>query len=442
MQTKFDSKKNRINRIYSLLLTILLLPFFGNSQNSNSGILAPDFPDKAFSHIQDLEVFGLRQAGTANEMKAANYIQQQFMDMGLTAKTELFEYESFEFQSLDLEINNQHYTPLGLGFTPYKNMNTYSGNAVFIDSKESFDDYIKDSIVGKTIISNDFSSHFQLLQFQPELIIYVDSISFNKLKGLSKPEYRLKIDGEYRKLKSPNVIAQIGKSSNSKKEILIGAHLDSYRTSPGASDNASGIGVMLELARYLKQNENQLNAVIKFVAFGAEELGVLGSRKYVMMHRKSLKNCALFFNIDDVGGNGVGAIETKGGVTKLPDPFKDKLSRKLIQEPWEGAQSNWRVLPEACLMNFISTVNHPAWLVHVIEESVNESGFEIRYATNMGADQMSFSTAGVVSSAIGISGDNPHTPFDTIEKVNKQSLAKSGDLTLRIILKTNDLLKN
>lgn len=54
---------------------------------------------------------------------------------------------------------------------------------------------------------------------------------------------------------------------------------------------------------------------------------------------------------------------------------------------------------------------------------------------------MSFSVAGVVSSAIGIAGENPHTPFDTIEKVNKQSLAKAGELTVRIVLMTDQLLK-
>ena len=59
----------------------------------------------------------------------------------------------------------------------------------------------------------------------------------------------------------------------------------------------------------------------------------------------------------------------------------------------------------------------------------------------MGSDQMSFSVAGVVSSVIGIAGENPHTPFDTIEKVTKQILAKAGELTVRIVLMTDQLLK-
>ncbi|HAN19028.1 MAG: hypothetical protein A2X13_11465 [Bacteroidetes bacterium GWC2_33_15] len=441
MQTKIYLGIIRNKCVYPLILTILLFSFIGNTQNLERRILPPIFGDKAFSHIRNLEAFGLRQAGTANEMEAANYIQQEFLDMGLTSEIEMFEYESFEFQSLDLEINNCHYTPVGLGFTPYKNKRMYQGKAVFVDSREPENYYIKDSIVGKTIISNDIASHFQLLQYQPELIIYVDPLDFTKLKNNSETTYYLKIEGSYHKLKSPNVLAQIGNGSVNKKEIIIGAHLDSYRNSPGASDNGSGIGVMLELARYLKKHESQLNGVVKFIAFGAEELGVLGSRKYVAMHRESLKKCVLFFNIDDVGGNGIGSIETKGGITSLPEPLLDELSKKLVQEPWEGAISYWRVLPEACLMNFITTVNHPTWLVDVVESSVKESGLEINYATNMGADQMSFSAVGVASSAIGIAGAHPHTPFDSIEKVNKQSLTKAGELTVRIVLKTDSLLK-
>jgi len=441
MKTKSYLDIHGSKSVYSLMLMVLLLPFMGSTQNSEQSMLPSDFADKAFSHIQKLETFGFRTAGTVNEMEAANYIQQQFMDMGLTTQIEMFEYESFEFQSLDMEISNCHYTPMGLGFTPYKNKRMYQGKAFILDVTEPDGYYIKDSIVGKTIISNDIASHFQLLQYQPELIIYVDSIDFAKLKNISETTYHLKIEGSYHKLKSPNVLAQIGKGSANKKEILIGAHLDSYRNSPGASDNGSGIGVMLELARYLKKHESQLNGVVKFIAFGAEELGVLGSRKYVSMHRESLKNCALFFNIDDVGGNGIGSVETEGGLTSLPEQLLDELSMKLVQEPWEGAQSYWRVLPEACLINFITTVNHPSWLVDDVKSSVKESGLEIRYATNMGSDQMSFSAAGIVSSAIGIAGDNPHTPFDSIEKVNNQSLYKAGELTLRIVLKTDGLLK-
>jgi len=53
---------------------------------------------------------------------------------------------------------------------------------------------------------------------------------------------------------------------------VVGAHYDSINKhggSPGANDNASGVGVILEAARVLKRAD--LPYVVEFVAFGAEE---------------------------------------------------------------------------------------------------------------------------------------------------------------------------
>jgi hypothetical protein len=51
--------------------------------------------------------------------------------------------------------------------------------------------------------------------------------------------------------------------------VLIGAHLDTVRRSPGANDNGSGVGTMLELARYFAGRPHAPS--VRFVAFGAEE---------------------------------------------------------------------------------------------------------------------------------------------------------------------------
>lgn len=60
---------------------------------------------------------------------------------------------------------------------------------------------------------------------------------------------------------------------------LIAAHYDSVPGCPGADDNASGLAVMLECARVLA--ESKLRLPIGFVAFNAEEDGMLGSRDFV-----------------------------------------------------------------------------------------------------------------------------------------------------------------
>jgi Zn-dependent M28 family amino/carboxypeptidase len=66
--------------------------------------------------------------------------------------------------------------------------------------------------------------------------------------------------------------------SNKKAPILIGAHYDAVPGSPGADDNATGVAVLLELARAFA--EQPLPYPIRLVAFDHEESGMLGSRAY------------------------------------------------------------------------------------------------------------------------------------------------------------------
>jgi hypothetical protein len=79
----------------------------------------------------------------------------------------------------------------------------------------------------------------------------------------------------------PNVVATIPGTGDPTKIIVLGAHYDSYaqtNNAPGADDNASGTSCVIETARILSQYE--FNYTIKFVAFGAEELGLYGSEAF------------------------------------------------------------------------------------------------------------------------------------------------------------------
>lgn len=60
--------------------------------------------------------------------------------------------------------------------------------------------------------------------------------------------------------------------------ILIGAHLDAIPGTPGADDNATGVAVLLELARSL--HHTPASSPIRLVAFDLEEYGLVGSRAY------------------------------------------------------------------------------------------------------------------------------------------------------------------
>jgi hypothetical protein len=80
--------------------------------------------------------------------------------------------------------------------------------------------------------------------------------------------------------------------------ILLGAHYDSAGVSvPGAVDNASGVGLLLELARVLTAESHQ--ETYQLVFFGAEESGLVGSSYYVNQSDLSAVNWML--NLDMIG---------------------------------------------------------------------------------------------------------------------------------------------
>ena len=88
---------------------------------------------------------------------------------------------------------------------------------------------------------------------------------------------------------SQNVVGRGGERC----EIYLGAHYDSVPAGPGANDNASGTALLLEIAR-----QHRAGGVC-VVAFGAEEIGLFGSRAFVDAHDVSAAK--LMLNLDMVG---------------------------------------------------------------------------------------------------------------------------------------------
>jgi aminopeptidase YwaD len=96
---------------------------------------------------------------------------------------------------------------------------------------------------------------------------------------------------------SRNVIA---KGPGAQCETVSGGHYDSVPQAPGASDNASGTATVLEIAAILADRREIGNNC--FVLFGAEELGLLGSRHYVSTLDQAAKDrIKAMLNFDMVG---------------------------------------------------------------------------------------------------------------------------------------------
>jgi len=116
-------------------------------------------------------------------------------------------------------------------------------------------------------------------------------------------------------LQGYNVIAEIkGTDATLKQElVMIGAHLDSWHASVGATDNAAGCAVMLEVMRILKALNIQPKRTIRIALWGGEEQGLIGSKNYVRKHftdsstqryNAAGDKVSVYFNLD----NGTGKI--------------------------------------------------------------------------------------------------------------------------------------
>ena len=89
----------------------------------------------------------------------------------------------------------------------------------------------------------------------------------------------IKLNASTQSVKARNVIAQT-KTGSTTDVVMAGAHLDSVPEGPGINDNGSGVAAVLETAVQLGNSPNVHNAV-RFGFWGAEELGLIGSRNYV-----------------------------------------------------------------------------------------------------------------------------------------------------------------
>ncbi len=80
-------------------------------------------------------------------------------------------------------------------------------------------------------------------------------------------------------LSSRNVVAVKPGASVSSPMLILGGHFDTVETSTGANDNGSGTAVLLAIAKELAKAN--LGYEIRFVAFGSEEVGLIGSREFI-----------------------------------------------------------------------------------------------------------------------------------------------------------------
>jgi Zn-dependent M28 family amino/carboxypeptidase len=150
--------------------------------------------------------------------------------------------------------------------------------------------------------------------------VKIPVVSVTKSTGLllhGQPgQATVKLNASTQSVKARNIIAQT-KTGSTTDVVMAGAHLDSVPEGPGINDNGSGVAAVLETAVQLG-NSPKVRSAVRFGFWGAEELGLIGSRNYVeSLDLDALKHIALYLNFDMLASPNPGYF-TYDGDQSLP----------------------------------------------------------------------------------------------------------------------------
>ncbi|MDQ0219239.1 M28 family peptidase [Peribacillus cavernae] len=315
-----------------------------------------------------------RVAGTESEYAAVQYIKKKFESYGFKTEIQGFTFIAYTPPTaIELSVDGQQGELKPRAFT-YSVNGTVTGELASagkgkIDELQNMDltgkvaliqrgdipfaekvlNAAEKGAIGVIIYNNtDGDLNGTLGEDNPN---YVPAVSLTKAEGeglaakLSNGAVTasIKIEGaQVREETSHNVIATKKPTSQKKANndiIVIGSHHDSVEAAPGANDDASGTAMTLELARVLKKLPTDTE--IRFITFGAEEPGLLGSRHYVEnLSDDEINRTIANFNLDMVGSRDAGELVllTNDGQPNLVTELAQASSTRLNGAPTSFGQ--------------------------------------------------------------------------------------------------------
>ena len=377
-----------------------------------------DFSEQAFQHVEKLCSFGQRGSDAKARAETVDYLSAEFRKLGLETAIEPFTYKSFESKTIKLMAGGKEYKAVRFFINPYA-PDSIKGSALFLDKDSSLKKVYENNLTDRIALMTQAVNRYQLMARKPRALVVVADSIYQRLDRSDDSKVEISAAGTIVLQKSANIIGVLGPERGN--EIIISAHWDSF-DGPGASDNASGVGVMLELANYFSSTKP--GCTIRFVSFGAEELGCLGAKAYAIRHKNELKKCTMAFNIDEVGGYKDVYIEMRGGVRDLPKENEFDFDVTRANLAITDSHHGWFLTNSG-----MSASNVPDWLTKAIDESCRELKIEYIPANEMGSDHQVLFQSGVVATNICCYGDNKtHCPEDLPDQVNKTGLEKAGKI--------------
>ena len=355
----------------------------------------------------------VRMGGSAEELRAAKYLQEQCAKLGLTATIEEFDVdmatmEKAEFLADGVSITCKGYLNAGsstveapfyyLRSTDPFSLSQCKGKIVMVDGYLGYwlyQDILENGAVG--FVTYDGNANYTDRDIdQRELraathkgrkipgvnINAKDAIELIR-KGVTTAKITLKQE-EYVG-QSRNVILDI--PGQVEEYIAFTAHYDSTSLSQGAYDNMSGSVGILGLAEHFATHPHRYG--VRFIWCGSEERGLLGAKAYCAKE-ENLEKCVLNINLDMIG----------------------------------------------CIMGkFISCVTGEEKLVHYIEYLGNEVGFGITVRQDVySSDSTPFADKGIPAVSFARIAPPPtatiHNSYDTLAVMKGEQMVEDIDFLI------------
>ena len=305
------------------------------------------------------------------DAKAANYIRDRYKQMGLNSLGNSY-FQGFNFpvnriiETPKLEVNGTKLTA-GKHFVARASSPSGSGKATILvlDSLTLTDaaasqKFFSQSVKGKAIvyrhqdaklISQLPQPYQQKLQqaavhviLQPKALLttvarqaeatpVLEVLTSEWPANAQRIKYSIK-SSVNPKHQAQNVIAYVEGSTKPDSFLVFTAHYDHLGGQgkdvyfPGANFNPSGVAMLLELAAHYSKPENKPKYSIAFIAFAAEEAGLLGSLYYVQNPLFPLRNIRFLINLDLLGTGDEGMMVVNGQVHRLEFDLLSSINRK------------------------------------------------------------------------------------------------------------------
>lgn len=289
--------------------------------------------DTGWTHLERLVDIGSRMAGTDGERRGAEVTREAFDDVGAQkAHLDTFPIQGWERVESTLRPQGES-DDLDCIALPRSPDRSVSGQLIDLGYGVA-EDFAEQDVEGKIVmVASNAPPAYDRFPHRREKYYYAvrdGAIGFvfrNHVEGCLPPtgsigrdgapigeipavgvsketglrlarrhdgaEVELTVEADIYDGTSQNVHAYLGPGTGDR--VLITSHVDGHDISEGAGDNAAGTAMLVEVAKALSHREAELDTRVEFIAYGAEEVGLCGSRYHDSVteeaHVKVIVNC-------------------------------------------------------------------------------------------------------------------------------------------------------